>query len=63
LNYEHLYFRERVLEGIEARESERTGLLTKNIFNNVFGYYMKCEIRIRQSVTNGWIRKQTLVKR
>lgn len=50
------------LEGIETRESERTGISSLKIsFNNVFGYYIEVRNTHKDKVPVEWIRKQTLV--
>jgi DNA mismatch repair protein MutS len=50
------------LEGIEARESQRTGISSLKIsFNNVFGYYIEVRNTHKDKVPDEWIRKQTLV--
>jgi DNA mismatch repair protein MutS len=50
------------LEGIEKRESERTGISSLKIsFNNVFGYYIEVRNTHKDKVPDEWIRKQTLV--
>lgn len=50
------------LEGIERRESERTGISSLKIsFNNVFGYYIEVRNTHKDKVPSEWIRKQTLV--
>ena len=50
------------LEGIEARESQRTGITSLKIsFNNVFGYYIEVRNTHKDKVPEEWIRKQTLV--
>ncbi len=50
------------LEGIETRESERTGISSLKIsFNNVFGYYIEVRNTHKDKVPPEWIRKQTLV--
>lgn len=50
------------LEGIETRESERTGISSLKIsFNNVFGYYIEVKNTHKDKVPAEWIRKQTLV--
>lgn len=50
------------LEGIEQRESERTGISSLKIaFNNVFGYYIEVRNTHKDKVPAEWIRKQTLV--
>ncbi|MGL5112838.1 MAG: DNA mismatch repair protein MutS, partial [Flavobacterium sp.] len=50
------------LDGIEKRESERTGISSLKIsFNNVFGYYIEVRNTHKDKVPTEWIRKQTLV--
>ena len=50
------------LEGIESRESQRTGITSLKIsFNNVFGYYIEVRNTHKDKVPAEWIRKQTLV--
>ncbi|MFI0491874.1 DNA mismatch repair protein MutS [Flavobacterium sp.] len=50
------------LEGIEKRESQRTGISSLKIsFNNVFGYYIEVRNTHKDKVPPEWIRKQTLV--
>jgi DNA mismatch repair protein MutS len=50
------------LEGIETRESEKTGIASLKIsFNNVFGYYIEVRNTHKDKVPSEWIRKQTLV--
>ena len=50
------------LEGIEKRETERTGISSLKIsFNNVFGYYIEVRNTHKDKVPSEWIRKQTLV--
>nr|WP_315173468.1 DNA mismatch repair protein MutS [uncultured Flavobacterium sp.] len=50
------------LEGIEKRESDRTGISSLKIsFNNVFGYYIEVRNTHKDKVPSEWIRKQTLV--
>ncbi|AIG29311.1 DNA mismatch repair protein MutS [Flavobacterium psychrophilum] len=50
------------LEGIEKRESEKTGISSLKIsFNNVFGYYIEVRNTHKDKVPTEWIRKQTLV--
>ena len=50
------------LEGIEKRESEKTGISSLKIsFNNVFGYYIEVRNTHKDKVPPEWIRKQTLV--
>lgn len=51
-----------VLERIESREAERTGIASLKIsFNNVFGYYIEVRNTHKDKVPSEWIRKQTLV--
>ncbi len=50
------------LEGIEKRESQRTGISSLKIaFNNVFGYYIEVRNSHKDKVPPEWSRKQTLV--
>jgi DNA mismatch repair protein MutS len=50
------------LEGIESRESAKTGIASLKIsFNNVFGYYIEVRNAHKDKVPQEWIRKQTLV--
>ncbi len=50
------------LDGLLARESERTGIPSLKIaFNNVFGYYIEVRNTHKSKVPEEWIRKQTLV--
>lgn len=50
------------LDGIEKRESERTGIASLKIsFNNVFGYYIEVRNSHKDKVPTEWLRKQTLV--
>ncbi len=50
------------LDGIERRESEKTGISSLKIsFNNVFGYYIEVRNAHKDKVPEEWIRKQTLV--
>lgn len=50
------------LEGIEIRESQKTGISSLKIsFNNVFGYYIEVRNTHKDKVPSEWIRKQTLV--
>lgn len=50
------------LEGIEVRESKKTGISSLKIsFNNVFGYYIEVRNTHKDKVPEEWIRKQTLV--
>lgn len=51
-----------VLDRIETREAERTGISSLKIsFNNVFGYYIEVRNTHKDKVPEEWIRKQTLV--
>ena len=50
------------LDGMLARESERTNIPSLKIaFNNVFGYYIEVRNTHKNKVPQEWIRKQTLV--
>ncbi|MEP1490437.1 MAG: DNA mismatch repair protein MutS [Algibacter sp.] len=50
------------LDGMLARESERTGITSLKIAsNNVFGYYIEVRNTHKDKVPEEWIRKQTLV--
>ena len=50
------------LNGMLARETERTGISSLKIaFNNVFGYYIEVRNLHKDKVPEEWIRKQTLV--
>ncbi len=50
-----------VLETIQQRESERTGIPSLKIgYNNVFGYYIEVRNTYKERVPADWIRKQTL---
>ena len=50
------------LEGIEMRESKKTGISSLKIsFNNVFGYYIEVRNTHKDKVPEEWVRKQTLV--
>lgn len=50
------------LDGMVAREVERTGITSLKIaFNNVFGYYIEVRNSHKDKVPEEWIRKQTLV--
>ncbi len=50
------------LDGMLARETERTGITSLKIaFNNVFGYYIEVRNTHKDKVPEDWIRKQTLV--
>lgn len=52
----------KVLEQIQERESERTGIPSLKIsYNNVFGYYLEVRNLHKDKVPQEWIRKQTLV--
>lgn len=51
-----------LLEAMELRESEKTGIPSLKIsFNNVFGYYIEVRNTHKNKVPTDWIRKQTLV--
>ncbi len=51
-----------ILNGIQRRECERTGISSLKIsFNNVFGYYLEVRNTHKDKVPEDWIRKQTLV--
>ncbi|MGL5277244.1 DNA mismatch repair protein MutS [Myroides sp.] len=51
-----------LLEAMEQRESEKTGIPSLKIsFNNVFGYYIEVRNTHKSKVPADWIRKQTLV--
>lgn len=51
-----------ILQQIQERESERTGIPSLKIaFNNVFGYYLEVRNTHKDKVPTDWIRKQTLV--
>lgn len=51
-----------LLEAMEQRESEKTGIPSLKIsFNNVFGYYIEVRNTHKSKVPSDWIRKQTLV--
>ncbi len=50
-----------VLQQIQQRESERTGITSLKIsFNNVFGYYIEVRNAHKDKVPEEWVRKQTL---
>ncbi|HOW09985.1 MAG TPA: DNA mismatch repair protein MutS [Bacteroidales bacterium] len=50
------------LAGLQARESERTGISSLKVsYNNVFGYYIEVRNTHKDKVPPEWIRKQTLV--
>lgn len=50
------------LQGIQQRESERTGIPSLKIaYNNVFGYYIEVRNTYKDRVPEEWVRKQTLV--
>jgi len=52
-----------VLQRIQERESERTGIPSLKIsFNNVFGYYLEVRHAHKDKVPADWIRKQTLTQ-
>ena len=51
-----------ILQQIQERETERTGIPSLKIsFNNVFGYYLEVRNTHKDKVPEDWIRKQTLV--
>lgn len=51
-----------ILERIQEREIERTGISSLKIsYNNVFGYYLEVRNTHKDKVPPEWIRKQTLV--
>ena len=51
-----------ILNDIQLRESERTGISSLKIsYNNVFGYYLEVRNTHKDKVPSDWIRKQTLV--
>jgi len=51
-----------ILNKIQERESERTGISSLKIsYNNVFGYYLEVRNTHKDKVPSDWIRKQTLV--
>ncbi|WP_417013296.1 DNA mismatch repair protein MutS [Alistipes sp.] len=50
-----------VLQQIQQRESEQTGIPSLKIgYNNVFGYYIEVRNAHKEKVPDTWIRKQTL---
>jgi DNA mismatch repair protein MutS len=50
------------LNGLQQRESVRTGISSLKIsYNNVFGYYIEVRNTHKDKVPSDWIRKQTLV--
>lgn len=50
-----------VLQAIQQRESEATGIPSLKIsYNNVFGYYIEVRNTHKDRVPENWIRKQTL---
>jgi DNA mismatch repair protein MutS len=52
-----------VLQKIQDRESERTGIPSLKIsYNNVFGYYLEVRNTHKDKVPSDWIRKQTLTQ-
>jgi DNA mismatch repair protein MutS len=52
----------RLLNDIQERETERTGISSLKIsYNNVFGYYLEVRNTHKDKVPADWIRKQTLV--
>ncbi|MBP5589289.1 MAG: DNA mismatch repair protein MutS [Bacteroidales bacterium] len=57
-----LYNSKEYLNGIQERESERTGIPSLKVaFNSVFGYYLEVRNTHKDKVPPEWIRKQTLV--
>jgi len=57
-----LYNSKDYLAGLQARESERTGISSLKVsYNNVFGYYIEVRNTHKDKVPPEWIRKQTLV--
>ena len=51
-----------VLQNIQDREMEKTGISSLKIaYNNVFGYYLEVRNTHKDKVPPEWIRKQTLV--
>lgn len=51
-----------ILQAIQEREQERTGITSLKIsYNNVFGYYLEVRNTHKDKVPSDWIRKQTLV--
>jgi DNA mismatch repair protein MutS len=51
-----------VMQGIQDREMEKTGISSLKIaYNNVFGYYLEVRNTHKDKVPPEWIRKQTLV--
>lgn len=50
-----------IIDGIEQREKEATGIKNLKIgFNRVFGYYLEVTRSYYDLIPDGWIRKQTL---
>ncbi|MCM1528420.1 MAG: DNA mismatch repair protein MutS [Alistipes sp.] len=50
-----------IIDGIEQRERENTGIKNLKIgFNRVFGYYLEVTRSYYDLIPEGWIRKQTL---
>ncbi len=50
-----------LLEGIQQREAERTGISSLKIgFNSVFGYYLEVTNKYKDQTPPEWVRKQTL---
>lgn len=50
-----------IIDGIEQRERETTGIKNLKIgFNRVFGYYLEVTRSYYDLIPEGWIRKQTL---
>lgn len=57
-----LYSGKDYLNGLQAREIQRTGITSLRVsFNNVFGYYIEVRNTHKDKVPPEWIRKQTLV--
>lgn len=51
-----------ILEQIQEREKERTGIPSLKVsYNNVFGYFLEVRNMYKERVPQEWIRKQTLV--
>lgn len=51
-----------IIQGIQQREIERTGITSLKIsYNNVFGYYLEVRNTHKDKVPADWVRKQTLV--
>jgi DNA mismatch repair protein MutS len=55
------YNSQSVLDDIQKRETEKTGISSLKVgFNNVFGYYLEVTNTHKDKVPDSWIRKQTL---